>query len=83
MPILLALPILKVGSNAAKNIYSKGSQITTGSNKALIAGVCGFIYYGTQFHLIGGVWRMEVFLYRIIRAIRVYKYKRNIHFDIV
>lgn len=46
-------PTLKVGTNAAKNIYSKGSQITTGSNKALIAGVCEFIYDGTQFHLIG------------------------------
>ena len=46
-------PTLKVGTNSAKNIYSKGSQITTGSNKALIAGVCEFIYDGTQFHLIG------------------------------
>jgi len=46
-------PTLKVGTNAAKNIYNKGSQITTGDNKALIAGVCEFIYDGTQFHLIG------------------------------
>lgn len=46
-------PTLKVGTNAAKNIFNKGSQITTGSNKALIAGVCEFIYDGTQFHLIG------------------------------
>ena len=46
-------PTLKVGTNSAKNIYSKGSQITTGGNKALIAGVCEFIYDGTQFHLIG------------------------------
>jgi hypothetical protein len=42
-----------VGTNAAKNIFNKGSRITTGSNKALIAGVCEFIYDGTQFHLIG------------------------------
>lgn len=46
-------PTLKVGTNAAKNIFNKGSQITTGSNKALLAGVCEFIYDGTQFHLIG------------------------------
>lgn len=46
-------PKLKVGTNTAKNIFNKGSRITTGSNKALIAGVCEFIYDGTQFHLIG------------------------------
>lgn len=46
-------PTLKVGSNAAKNIFHKGAQITTGGNKALLSGVCDFIYDGTQFHLVG------------------------------
>ena len=46
-------PTLKVGSNAAKNIFHKGAQITTGGNKALLAGICDFIYDGTQFHLVG------------------------------
>ena len=31
-------PTLNVNSKGAKNIYHKGSQITTGSNKALLAG---------------------------------------------
>ena len=46
-------PTLKVGSTDAKNIFHKGSQITTGDNKALLAGVCDFVYDGTQYHLVG------------------------------
>lgn len=46
-------PTLNVNSKGAKNIYSKGSQITTGSNKSLLAGTVDFIYDGTQWHLIG------------------------------
>lgn len=46
-------PTLNVNSKGAKNIFHKGSQITTGSNKALLAGVCDFIYDGTQWHLVG------------------------------
>lgn len=46
-------PTLNVGGTGAKNIFHKGSQITTGSNKALLAGVCDFIYDGTQWHLVG------------------------------
>jgi len=46
-------PTLNVNSKGAKNIYHKGSQITTGDNKALLAGVCDFIYDGTQWHLVG------------------------------
>ena len=46
-------PTLNVNSTGAKNIYSKGSQITTGSNKSLLAGTVDFIYDGTQWHLIG------------------------------
>jgi len=46
-------PTLKVGTTDAKNIFHKGSQITTGGNKALLAGTCEFVYDGTQYHLIG------------------------------
>ena len=46
-------PTLNVNSKGAKNIFSKGSQITTGSNKSLLAGTVDFIYDGTQWHLIG------------------------------
>lgn len=46
-------PTLNVNSKGAKNIFSKGSQITTGTNKSLLAGTVDFIYDGTQWHLIG------------------------------
>ena len=46
-------PTLNVNSKGAKNIYHKGSKITTGSNISLLAGVVDFIYDGTQWHLIG------------------------------
>ena len=46
-------PTLNVGSKGAKAIYHNGVQITTGTNKALLAGVCDFVYDGTQWHLVG------------------------------
>ncbi len=46
-------PTLNVNSKGAKNIFHNGVQITTGANKALLAGVCDFVYDGTQFHLVG------------------------------
>ena len=46
-------PTLNVNSKGAKNIFHKGAQITTGSNKSLLAGAVDFIYDGTQWHLIG------------------------------
>jgi hypothetical protein len=46
-------PTLKVDNLSAKNIFHKGAQITTGSNKNLLAGVVDFVYDGTQFHLVG------------------------------
>ena len=46
-------PTLNINSKGAKNIFHKGAQITTGSNKALLAGVCEFLYDGTQWHLVG------------------------------
>lgn len=46
-------PTLNVNSKGAKNIFHKGAQITSGNNKALLAGVVDFIYDGTQWHLIG------------------------------
>ncbi len=46
-------PTLNVASTGAKNIFSKGSRITTGGNKALLAGAVDFVYDGTQFHLVG------------------------------
>lgn len=46
-------PTLNVANTGAKNIFHKGAKITTGVNKALLVGVCDFIYDGTQWHLIG------------------------------
>ena len=46
-------PTLNVNSKGAKNIFHNGVQITTGDNKALLTGVCDFVYDGTQWHLIG------------------------------
>ena len=46
-------PTLNVANKGAKNIFHKCAKITTGVNKALLAGVCDFIYDGTQWHLIG------------------------------
>ena len=46
-------PTLNVDSTGAKNIFHNGAQITTGTNKGLLAGTVDFIYDGTQYHLIG------------------------------
>ena len=46
-------PTLNVVSTGAKNIFHNGTQITTGSNKALLAGIVDFVYDGTQWHLVG------------------------------
>lgn len=45
-------PTLNVNSKGAKNIYHNGSQITSG-NVGLLAGVCDFVFDGTQWHLVG------------------------------
>ena len=46
-------PTLNVNSKGAKNIFHRGTQITSGSNKGLLQGVCDFVYDGTQWHLVG------------------------------
>lgn len=46
-------PTLNINSTGAKNIFSKGTQITTDSNKALLAGAVDFVYDGTQWNLVG------------------------------
>ena len=46
-------PTLNINNTGAKNIYYKGSQITSGSNKGLLEGVVEFVYDGTQWQLIG------------------------------
>lgn len=46
-------PTLNINSTGAKNIYHKGAQITSGTNKSLLAGAVDFIYDGTQWHLVG------------------------------
>ena len=46
-------PTLNVNSTGAKNIFHKGSQITSGTNKGLLAGTVDFVYDGTQWQLIG------------------------------
>lgn len=55
-------PTLNVDSKGAKKIYHRGSQITTGTNKALLAGVCTFVYDNSLdsdnggWHLIGNYY---------------------------
>lgn len=46
-------PSLNINGTGAKQIYHKGSRITSGNNKALLAGICDFIYDGTRWHLVG------------------------------
>ena len=46
-------PTLNVNSLGAKNIYHKGTRITTGANKELLNGVCLLTYDGTNWHLTG------------------------------
>lgn len=46
-------PTLNINSKGAKNIFHRGTQITNGANKALLAGACDFVYDGTQWNLIG------------------------------
>lgn len=46
-------PTLNVNSLGAKNIFHNGAQITTGTNKALLAGTVEFVYDGTQWQLVG------------------------------
>ena len=46
-------PTLNVNSLGAKNIFHNGAQITSGSNKALLAGTVEFVYDGTQWQLVG------------------------------
>lgn len=46
-------PTLNVNSTGAKDIFHNGAKITTALNKGLLAGVCEFIYDGTQWHLVG------------------------------
>ena len=46
-------PTLNINGKGAKNIFHKGSQITSGANKALLAGVVDFVYDGTLWHLVG------------------------------
>ena len=47
-------PTLNINSLGAKQIYHKNTQITSGANKGLLAGVVEFIYDGTHWALIGG-----------------------------
>ena len=46
-------PTLNVNETGDKNIFHNGTQITTGSNKAMLAGTVDFVYDGTQWQLIG------------------------------
>lgn len=46
-------PTLNINGKGAKPIFHNGTQITTGAKKALLAGVCDFIYDGTRWHLVG------------------------------
>jgi len=44
-------PTLNINSTGAKNIFLLGTQITTGSNKAVLKGMVDFVYDGTQWHV--------------------------------
>ena len=44
-------PTLNINSTGAKNIFLLGTQITTGSNKAVLKGMVDFVYDGTQWHI--------------------------------
>ena len=46
-------PTLNINGTGAKNIFHKGAQITSGANKALLAGAVDFVYDGTQYNLVG------------------------------
>ncbi len=52
-PNTASTPTLNVNGSGAKNIYYKGSKITSGLNKSLIAGVCDFIYIDSHWELVG------------------------------
>lgn len=45
-------PTLNINSIGAKNIYHRGSRITTGTNKSLLSGICDFLYYSSAWHLV-------------------------------
>ena len=47
-------PTLNVANTGAKNIFHKNVKITTDKSKALLAGICDFVYDGFQWNLIGG-----------------------------
>ena len=47
-------PTLNVADTGAKNIFHKNVKITTDKSKALLAGICDFVYDGFQWNLIGG-----------------------------
>ena len=47
-------PTLNVANTGAKNIFHKNVKITTDESKALLAGICDFVYDGFQWNLIGG-----------------------------
>ena len=47
-------PTLNVANTGAKSIFHKNVKITTDKSKALLAGICDFVYDGTHWHLIGG-----------------------------
>ena len=47
-------PTLNVANTGAKNIFHKNVKITTDKSKALLAGICDFVYDGFHWNLIGG-----------------------------
>ena len=61
-------PTLNINSKGAKKIFHKGSQITNGTNKSLLAGVCDFVYDGTQWHLVGNYFDSHYTAYNYVGA---------------
>ena len=47
-------PTLNVANTGAKSIFHKNVKITTDKSKALLAGICDFVYDGFNWNLIGG-----------------------------
>lgn len=46
-------PTLNINNTGPRLIYHNGAQITSGTNKSLLYGICTFVYDGANYHLIG------------------------------
>lgn len=69
-------PTLNINNLGHKNIFHNGSRITTGENKALLAGAVEFVYDGTQWQFVGNylnVVNLNPGTYNTIGGVKPYK----------